>query len=243
MFAAKVRDRPEATSGAGDRRPSLERVSKTGSSPSVNLSRLSSRLRVVLHRNDPAIGESSSLHQTADELFAKFNPYAGSGFLHHCLRLYRFADLLLTRSTVAFPRDVAYLVALTHDLGLLCERERGADYLARSWSLLQEAVPLDSLPVQSHILREAVVFNHRVFRPQGLSEAAEIFRKAVWIEHSHGLLRFGLPRDAVAQVFSAYPRANFDLVILDFARRTLRFEPLTLWSKIFFGSSVQELDG
>jgi hypothetical protein len=56
----------------------------------------------------------------------------------------------------------------------------------------------------------------------------------VQIEHSHGLLRFGLEKTAVRDVFDRYPRANFDRVLLDFTWRTLRREPWTLVHGIFF---------
>jgi hypothetical protein len=79
-----------------------------------------------------------------------------------------------------------------------------------------------------------MLYNHRLLPVPNLSPQADAFRRAVQIEHSRGLLRFGLERDAVRAVFDRYPRGNFDRVLLDFTWRTLRREPWTIVNGIFF---------
>jgi hypothetical protein len=54
------------------------------------------------------------------------------------------------------------------------------------------------------------------------------------IEHGRGLIRFGLDKADVHAVYDAYPRGNFDRVLLDFTWRTLKREPLTIVHGIFF---------
>jgi hypothetical protein len=79
-----------------------------------------------------------------------------------------------------------------------------------------------------------MLYNHRLLPVPNLSPAAECFRRAVIIEHSRGLKRYGLDRTSVKDVFAEYPRGNFDRVLLDFAWRTIKREPLTLVHGIFF---------
>ena len=67
-----------------------------------------------------------------------------------------------------------------------------------------------------------------------ISAQADAFRRAVQIEHTHGIIRFGLDAAPVRAVFERYPRGNFDRVLLDFTWRTLRREPWTIVNGIFF---------
>lgn len=184
---------------------------------------------------DP-IPSPASLRARADAVFEATSPYRGSGFRHHCKRLHRFAAKLLARERLAFDLDVAYVVAMWHDLGLVSERDQGHNYLQRSRALFhREVAGLDLRGTDPTVLDECLLYNHRVLPVPNLSREAECFRKAVIIEHSRGLVRFGLPRIEVDEVFAEYPRDDFDRVLLDFAWRTLRHEPITIVNGVFFG--------
>ena len=171
----------------------------------------------------------------AEEVFERTSPYEGFGFRHHCQRLFHFATMLMQRDGIELDRDLAYLVAMVHDLGIVSERDEGHNYLQRSRALFHretEGLPLPD--ADTTVLDECLLYNHRLLPVPNLSPAAECFRRAVIIEHTRGIKRYGLPRDAVAQVFAEHPRGNFDRVLLDFTWRTLRREPLTLVRGIFF---------
>ena len=171
----------------------------------------------------------------ADEVFERTSPYEGHGFVNHCRRLHRFATMLMQAKGLSFDVDLAYLVAMVHDLGIVSERDTGENYLQRSRALFhRETSGLDLGGVDSKLVDECLLFNHRLLAVPNLSEEAECFRRAVIIEHSHGLKRWGLERAAVRQVFEELPRDNFDRVLLDFTWRTLRHEPTTLVRGIFF---------
>lgn len=177
----------------------------------------------------------SPLAAHAEAVFEATSPYDGDGFRNHCRRLFLFTEMLLRKEQADLPRDVAYAVALCHDLGIVSQLDTGATYLERSRSLFErEMTGRDLHGVPQSLLDECLVYNHRLLPVPNLSPQADAFRRAVQIEHSRGLLRFGLDRGVVDAVFVAHPRANFDRVLLDFTWRTLRREPWTIVKGIFF---------
>jgi len=175
------------------------------------------------------------LARHADDIFERVSPYDGVGFRNHCRRLFHFSEMLMQQADAVMNRDVAYAVAMCHDLGIVSRDDTGPNYLERSRSLFErETAGQDLGGTPEHIIDECMIYNHRILAVPNLCAQADAFRRAVQIEHSHGLLRFGLDPAAVKQVFARYPRGNFDRVLLDFTWRTLTREPLTLVHGIFF---------
>ena len=176
----------------------------------------------------------SPLVGLADETFESTSPYEGIGFRNHCRRLFHFATMLMEQQGIELPHDLAYLVAMVHDLGIVSEQDRGDNYLQRSRALFHRITKDVALPdVDPSLVDECLLYNHRVLPVANLSPAAECFRKAVQIEHTRGYVRFGLPKAPVRALFKRYPRGNFDRVLLDFTVRTLKREPRTLVNGIF----------
>jgi hypothetical protein len=185
-------------------------------------------------RIDP-VAHAAPLRELADEIFTRVSPYPGFGFQNHCRRLHRFATGLMRARGLAFDVDLAYLVAMLHDLGIVSEIDQGANYLQRSRALFRRETAGVALPaVSERVLDECMLYNHRVLAVPNLSAEAECFRNAVMIEHSRGLLRFGLERSEVRDAFAEHPRGNFDRVLVDFTWRTIKREPLTIVHGIFF---------
>lgn len=177
---------------------------------------------------------AGALREAADRVFEAYSPYEGHGFRHHNLRLYELARMVMRAEGIPFDDDTAYAIAMAHDLGLVSERDEGVDYMHRSLSLFRREFDDVGYDVDETLLEECLLLNHRVARVPNASPAAEAFRKAVWVEHSRGLRRYGLlDRREVRDVFRRYPRGNLDAVLLDFARRTITREPRTLVDGIF----------
>ncbi len=183
----------------------------------------------------PATQPAFDLRAHADAVFDRVSPYEGDGFRNHCRRLFHFASMLMEARGVQMAPDVAYTVAMWHDLGIVSERDQGHNYLQRSRALFErETADLDLGDTDPQLLTDCLLYNHRLMEVPGLHPAANCFRQAVQIEHARGVLRFGLPKDAVKSKFEEYPRRNFDRVLLDFTWRTIRREPLSLVRGIFF---------
>ncbi|MBW2731487.1 MAG: hypothetical protein JRH20_03785 [Deltaproteobacteria bacterium] len=169
----------------------------------------------------------------ADTVFKRLSPYPGEGLRNHCLRLHRLTEMLLARQNLILRPGLGYLIAMLHDLGLVADVP-GETYLERSAALFVRVTGQVALSVrEQQVAEEALLFNHRVRPVAGVSPEAECFRQAVWVEHWRGLRRFGLPKEACKQVFVDHPREDFDGVLLDFTRRVLVREPMTLWRGIF----------
>lgn len=182
-----------------------------------------------------ASARPSPLRALADEIFERTSPYDGVGLRNHCRRLHRFATALLKRRGLDIDVDLAYLVAMVHDLGIVSEKDEGVNYLQRSRALFhRETAGIALPPTRADVLDECLVYNHRVLSVPNLSPEAECFRNAVMIEHSRGMLRFGLTKDEVRPVFEEHPRGNFDRVLMDFTWRTIKREPLSIVRGIFF---------
>lgn len=176
------------------------------------------------------------LRAKADEVFEVTSPYPGFGFRNHCRRLHRFATGLMRRQGLRLDDDLAYMIAMWHDLGIVTEQDHGHNYLQRSRALFhRESAGLNLGDADPSVIDECFLYNHRLLPVPGLSREAECFRKAVIIEHARGRVRFGLDRSMVEQTFEELPRGNFDRVLLDFTWRTVRREPITLISGVFFG--------
>ncbi len=189
----------------------------------------------VLETPDSQPGSGSDLRAHADAVFEAVSPYEGNGFRNHCKRLFHFASMLMAQRGVEMPADVAYTIAMWHDLGLVSEKDQGHNYLQRSLALFErETQGIDLGDVDQTTLQECFVYNHRLLAVPGLGQAADCFRQAVKIEHARGLLRFGLSKAAVNAKFEEFPRENFDRVLVDFTWRTLKREPLTLVRGVFF---------
>lgn len=175
---------------------------------------------------------TSQLIASTDEVFDRLSPYPGVGFRNHCFRLYELTRQLLVARGIDFDLDTAYAIAMVHDLGLV-HPAPGDNYLRRSLSIFQDALAKLTREDPS-VIEQCLLLNHRLLPVPGVAAAAEAFRSAVWIEHTRGLKRYGLEKEAVSEVFELYPRGNLDAVLLDFFSRTIRHEPKTIIDGIFF---------
>ena len=182
------------------------------------------------------VASVSPIVREAEAVFHRLSPYPGDGLIHHCRRLYRFALLLLEHEGVEVPRDIVYLVAVTHDLGLVTNRSLGPNYVFRSHRLAGEILETvgegDGYRAD---VAEALLHHQRVFEPRGLGPLARAFRRAIRMDHSYGWIRYGLDRARVRSIFREYPRENLSRVLVDFYWRILRYEPLEVFRGSFFG--------
>ena len=179
--------------------------------------------------------DTTALRPRVLDAFARHSSYEGDGFLNHCIRLFELTKLVMEAEQIDFDDDVAFGIAMFHDLGLTMPRDESPSYMHRSLRLLQDEFGELCEKVDDTVLSECMLLNHRVFPVPTCSSAAEAFRKAVWIEHTRGIKRYGLlDKAAVQDVFERYPRANLDKVLLDFFWITVRNEPRTITNGILF---------
>jgi len=148
----------------------------------------------------PSGAEDRRRRERAEAVFERLSPYPGDGLRNHCLRIYRFAGLSLRAAGLELDDGLTYLLALLHDLGLVCHRHGGDNYLERTRNLFRhETGDLGLSARELQLGDECLLYNHRALPPRDLSAEAAAFRLAVWIEHSRGVVRFGLSSEEVAR--------------------------------------------
>lgn len=184
----------------------------------------------------------TALESLGESLFARDNVYEGAAFANHCRRLAALGGLLMRASGLEVQPGALELLSYTHDLGLLRPELPGPSYMHRSLAVLKEGCAEHfgeeggAFGFSALELEEMMLLNHRVLPVPGSTRVAELYRRAVWVEHTRGLARFGLSHTQVQGVFQRYPRLDLDRVLLDFGRRTIRKEPLSLVRGVFFGT-------
>ena len=115
----------------------------------------------------------------AEAVFERVSPYDGDGFRNHCRRLFHFTEMLMARNDAAMDRDVAYAIAMCHDLGIVSRDDTGPNYLARSRALFErETAGFDLHGAQGRVVDECMLYNHRLMRVPNLSGQADAFRPA-----------------------------------------------------------------
>ena len=178
----------------------------------------------------------SPMVREGEALFHRLSPYPGDGLIHHCRRLHRFALLLLEQEGVEVDPDIVYLVAVTHDLGLVTDRSSAPSYVFRSHLLAREILDrVGEGGACREQVAEALLHHQRVFEPRGLGPLARAFRRAVRMDHSHGRIRYGLDHAPVRSIIREYPWENFSRVLVDFFWRIMRYEPVAVFRGTFFG--------
>jgi hypothetical protein len=164
----------------------------------------------------------SALAQQATRLVQEISPQ----FLyHHCLRTFAFADLIGQRQEINYDRELLYLSAIMHDLGLT-ERFDG-----------DQRYEVDGADAAKQFLIEHGVSNQK----------AEIVWDAIALHTSIGiasrkqpevaLVQVGasmdvggfrledLPKDAVEQILAIYPRLNCGQALLDLILTQIKRKP------------------
>jgi hypothetical protein len=163
----------------------------------------------------------SNLTQKATQLVQEVSPL----FLYyHCLRTFIFADLIGQQQELHYDRELLYLSAIMHDLGLT-ERfdgqQRyevdGAD-AAKSF-LLENQVP----DQKAELVWDAIALHTSI----GIAsrKQAEVALVQVGASMDVGGFRLeDLPRETVEQILETYPRLNcgqalFELIIAQIKRK------------------------
>ena len=157
------------------------------------------------------------LHAHATELGDDFQAYRN--------HVYRVANLCVALCPAEGDQlQKMAIAAAFHDLGIWTDRT--FDYLKPSIGLacahLAQVGQAEWTPEVSGMILE----HHRIRRyrddPQWLVEP---FRRADWVDVSHGLFSFGLPRAFLRQVFATWPDAGFHKRLVQLSLKRLRTHP------------------
>lgn len=165
-----------------------------------------------------------------DELLQAHAPALGADFTayrNHCYRVLNLAVSLLATDDADALDKIAIAVAF-HDLGIWTDRT--FDYLPPSEQRAQAWLAQAGLEAWSAEIGAMIREHHKIRRyrlePAPLVEA---FRKADWVDVSHGLIAGGLSRPYLCALFASFPNAGFHRRLVQLSLRRLLSHP---WSPL-----------
>lgn len=162
------------------------------------------------------------LQENALALFRQTNPYPSQALENHNLRIGTFAQALGEQRQVEVDQDLLWAGCHLHDIGLLVTISSEPQYQKRSFLFSKShASQWGCSPSQLDILRQILRFTHSLRTVPGLDPLADLVRRAVQVEHAHGLITHGLSKQFCKEVFQRYPRLDLTNILIDFARITL----------------------
>jgi len=145
-----------------------------------------------------------------DELLNRHASVIGRDFTayrNHTYRVVNFCVALSQGDPEIIQRKAA-IAAAFHDLGIWTDGT--FDYLAPSERLAQTYLAGSGDGSWEPEIRDMIHYHHKITRyAQSADNLVETFREADWIDVSRGLLKFGLPRRFLHDVFAAFPNAGF----------------------------------
>ena len=145
-------------------------------------------------------------------------------YRNHCYRVTNVCFALCTEDRAQL--DKIALAAAFHDLGIWTDGT--LDYLEPSAQLARERLAGTQHAHWTPEVLEMIVQHHKLSRYSAHAEwLVEPFRRADLIDVSRGLVRFGLPRELVRDVYAQWPSAGFHKRLLTLGAERLRTHPLS----------------
>lgn len=145
--------------------------------------------------------------------------------------VYRVVNLCVAQSSDS-PEIVEKIAiaAAFHDMGIWTDGT--FDYLKPSVRLAQAHLTQIGKAEWAAEVTEMILEHHKIFPYRGDAGAlVEPFRRADWVDVSHGLLTFGISRKFLRELYATWPSAGFHkrLVQLEFTHlRTHPWNPLPM---------------
>jgi hypothetical protein len=142
-----------------------------------------------------------------------------AGYRNHAYRVVNLCAALCPGGEEQL-RKIA-IAAAFHDLGIWTART--FDYLEPSAGLASDHLAHGADAAWAPEVSQMIFEHHKISRYREHPDwLVEPFRRADWVDVSHGLVTFGLPRALLREVFAQWPDAGFHrrLVQLSLARLT-----------------------
>jgi hypothetical protein len=152
-----------------------------------------------------------------DELFEASRDVLGTDLAAYRNHAYRVLNLSHALGAPPAEGRKLEIACVFHDLGIWSDGT--FDYLEPSARRAREYLEREGLSTWAVDVTRMIADHHKI-TPAGGAALVGTFRRADWIDVSLGLLRFGLPRERVAEIRAAFPNAGFHrrLVALGGAR-------------------------
>ncbi|MFB2768314.1 HD domain-containing protein [Pelatocladus sp. BLCC-F211] len=171
--------------------------------------------------NDIAIPDSE-LVQKATKLVKEVSPE----FLYnHCLRTFVFADLIGRQQEMKYDRELLYLSAVMHDLGLTEKFDGNQRFEVDGADAAKSFLAENGLPeAKAELVWDAIALHTSIgIASRKQSEVALVHMGASM--DVGGVRLQDLPREIVEQILEAYPRLNCGEAILELIINQVKRKP------------------
>jgi HD domain len=174
-----------------------------------------------LVRTDSEVGALAKLREISGEV--------GGPMERHGLRVFLIADRLATARDAEVDREVLLIAGLLHDIGLYDEASHGGVYVLEGAEFTADLLRQQGWEEDRVRLCFDAVERHHELRSQWERGAeVELIRRADLVDVSAGLVRFGLSREWLRDLFESISREGTYRTIGYEVARVLRHRPLTL---------------
>lgn len=152
----------------------------------------------------------------------------------HSLRTRHIAARLAGQRQWPIDGEVLTVAAILHDAGLYPGISRGGVYTSDGAQTARELLAAHGWrPERIELCANAIDRHHELRRQRALGAEVEGLRLADLVELSGGLLRFGLDRTWLRELYAEVPRAGLYGELAREVGRALRERPLTM-ARIFW---------
>ena len=153
----------------------------------------------------------------------------GGPMERHGLRVFRIASEMASRRELEVDREVLLVAGLLHDLGLYELASRGGVYVSDGADFAAELLAPHGWPEERvRLCRDAIERHHELRSQWRAGNEVELIRRADLVDVSAGVVRFGVPRPWLRELFAAVPRDGTYGEVARLLRHALRERPLTI---------------
>ncbi len=174
-----------------------------------------------LARSDSEIAALQKIREITGE--------SGGAMERHGLRVFLIADRLATARELKVDREILLIAGLLHDVGLYDEASDGGVYVTEgaefTADLLREHGWADD---RIELCFDAIERHHELRSQWDRGSEVELIRRADLVDLSDGLIRFGLSREWIRDLFKSVSREGTYRTIGYEVARVIRHRPLTL---------------
>jgi hypothetical protein len=168
---------------------------------------------------------------TVDDVLRRHAPAIGRDLTAYRNHVYRVLNICagMIVGDGAADTDALEKVAIAavfHDLGIWTNLT--FDYLDPSDALARDYLVQTGRPAWIPEVSSMIQDHHKITAHRGApGSLAELFRRADWIDVTHGVRRFGVSRATLAPIFAAWPSAGFHWRLVELTFERFRSHPLT----------------
>lgn len=160
-----------------------------------------------------------------EALFERYRPALGvdyQAYRNHVYRMINFCALVLPLDSL--QQEKLAIAGAFHDLGIWTDKT--FDYLGPSEQLAAEFLEQNARPHWREEVLAMIHHHHKITAvPDKTPALVEAFRKADWIDVTHGVLAYGVTRQQRRAIFAQFPDQGFHWRLLQLSLKRLLTHP------------------